>query len=246
MKYSKDEIFAFLSEMQRRVEERNPSSSVDLSEQDSLQNEMECFYVYDFIQNDVVFHAGMQQTFGHQFDTLTLADIFDKYHPEDADLVKRVIKATVDRFIDAPIPKYTNVLSVSYRFRQANMEYSRILSKAYVFDTDDSDLVKTVLVKYTDISFLDHSDIVEWTVNEEYLNKDKIWKQVYSPYQDLFTPRQKQVVLEILKDKTNNQIAETLHISKHTVTTHRKHIFNKSNCHNKDELLIFCKRYGIV
>ena len=184
--------------------------------------------------------------FGHHFGQLKLNDIFDKYHPEDAPLLQRIIKATVDQFIDIPVPKYTNFLNVSYRFRKADSDYSRILSNAFVFENDDKDLVKSVLIRYTDISFLDHSDIIEWTVNEDYLDKDKIWDKVYAPYKKLFTPRQKEIVLEILKDKTNNQIADSLHISKHTVTTHRKHIFKKSNTHNKEELLVFCKRYGII
>lgn len=244
--YSQDEIFRFLEQMQRRVSERNPLLSSDSSEQEQFKNEIECFYIFNFLDNEVVFHNGMEQMFGHHFGQLKLNDIFDKYHPEDAPLLQRIIKATVDQFIDIPVPKYTNFLNVSYRFRKADSDYSRILSNAFVFENDDKDLVKSVLIRYTDISFLDHSDIIEWTVNEDYLDKDKIWDKVYAPYKKLFTPRQKEIVLEILKDKTNNQIADSLHISKHTVTTHRKHIFKKSNTHNKEELLVFCKRYGII
>ena len=61
-----------------------------------------------------------------------------------------------------------------------------------------------------------------------------------------FTPRELEIIKEIQKGSTNNQIAVDLRISKFTVETHRKKILKKSDCHSAEELLKFCRKNGLL
>jgi DNA-binding NarL/FixJ family response regulator len=47
-----------------------------------------------------------------------------------------------------------------------------------------------------------------------------------------FTERERQVLKLIVKEKTNKQIADDLHISERTVETYRKNLFRKANTNN--------------
>lgn len=53
---------------------------------------------------------------------------------------------------------------------------------------------------------------------------------------DLLTSREKEIIVLLLQNKNNKEIAEMLHISYHTVRTHRKVAMKKLNCHSIYEL----------
>lgn len=57
------------------------------------------------------------------------------------------------------------------------------------------------------------------------------------------TDRERQVINLLLQNKTNKAIAEELHISYHTVRTHRKSAMKKLNCHSIYEL---AREYSVL
>ena len=83
-------------------------------------------------------------------------------------------------------------------------------------------------------------EILVWQKTREFT------KQIYKTYNNFFTEREVEVIFEIKKGLTNQQISESLNISIHTVATHRKHILKKAVCNNTDQLLLFCKGKGII
>jgi DNA-binding NarL/FixJ family response regulator len=52
----------------------------------------------------------------------------------------------------------------------------------------------------------------------------------------LLSKREKEIALLIAKGLQSSQIANELHISEHTVTTHRKNIMRKMKVHNSMQL----------
>ena len=87
---------------------------------------------------------------------------------------------------------------------------------------------------------------MSWHFKAKNLNEEDFRKQVYKNYQNFFTEREVEIIVEIENGLTNKGIAEKLSISEHTVATHRKHIFQKANCHRKEDLILFCKGRGIL
>lgn len=53
------------------------------------------------------------------------------------------------------------------------------------------------------------------------------------------TRREKEIIAELIKGFNVPQIAQLLHISPHTVETHKKNIFKKLNIHNSIDLITF-------
>lgn len=60
------------------------------------------------------------------------------------------------------------------------------------------------------------------------------------------SPREFEVLKLITKGFTTNQIAETLHLSVHTINSHRKNILKKLNLGSPAELIVFALESGLV
>jgi two-component system, NarL family, nitrate/nitrite response regulator NarL len=61
-----------------------------------------------------------------------------------------------------------------------------------------------------------------------------------------FTPREIEIVGYLAQGKSNKQIAEELIISEHTVDTHRKNIYRKSDTHTVVGLLEFARNHHFL
>lgn len=236
----------FLENIKKSLENRI-AGELDMSAVEKIPvNDLECFYLLDLKKNDIVFHKGFDGFLGYDHEKLDVDFIMDHYHPEDASFIKGIIKGTLTQLIDMMVPEYSNIINMSYRFQKSDGTYARILSNALVYQTDDQDHMVSVLVKYTDISFADESDVVEWMVNTNYLDLENIRSAVYDQDHANFTSREIQVIRELFNGHVNKEIALKLHISEHTVATHRKNILLKSNCSSVQELRSFCKKNGLL
>jgi two-component system response regulator NreC len=63
---------------------------------------------------------------------------------------------------------------------------------------------------------------------------------------DGLTERERQVVKLIADGRTNREIAERLHISIKTVETHRTHIMEKLDLHDRAHLVRYAVRKGLI
>jgi DNA-binding NarL/FixJ family response regulator len=61
-----------------------------------------------------------------------------------------------------------------------------------------------------------------------------------------FTSKEMQVLALIAKGYGIEKIAEALHLSRHTVITHRRNMLKKTSCHSVTELLAFAVERGLV
>jgi DNA-binding CsgD family transcriptional regulator len=60
------------------------------------------------------------------------------------------------------------------------------------------------------------------------------------------TEREKEVLILIAEERTSLEIAEELHISKHTVETHRKNLISKLQVRNVSGLVKYAVQQGLV
>jgi two-component system response regulator NreC len=63
---------------------------------------------------------------------------------------------------------------------------------------------------------------------------------------DPLTPREREVLKLIAAGKTSREIAEELVLSINTVQTHRLHLMEKLNLHNRTELIKYAIRRGLI
>lgn len=64
--------------------------------------------------------------------------------------------------------------------------------------------------------------------------------------ESVLSEREKEILLLICKGMTNNEIADTLYISKRTVDKHRANILEKTNCKNTANLVVYAIKNGLV
>ena len=246
MGWKKKDINSFLREIQGTMGDGERESYDPAFVNNFPLNKHECLYVFDLAANDVIHHRGFDKVFGHDNDKIGIDFIFDKYHPDDAQVVKSVVKECVIQFLKRPIPKFTNLLNVSHRLQRANGTYADVLSNTIVLDTNREGYVKRVLLRYTDISFARSSDAVDWEVNGDYIERFPIHAALYGEKrQSFFTSRELEVLALAVDSRSNGEIAKLLKISPHTVATHRRNILFKSGCHNFVEVSDFCRKKGI-
>ncbi len=79
---------------------------------------------------------------------------------------------------------------------------------------------------------------------EEYFRRVSSGEEM-STYEDL-TARQREVLQFIGEGLTNQEIADRLTVSPHTVQTHRVHIMNKLGLHNRAQLVSYAARLGLL
>ena len=60
------------------------------------------------------------------------------------------------------------------------------------------------------------------------------------------TPREKEVLQLIAKGLSNEEIAKTLFISKHTVKNHITNIYRKMGSRNRTKVALWAIRYGLI
>ena len=76
----------------------------------------------------------------------------------------------------------------------------------------------------------------------DYLKKQK--ESAADP--ERLTPRERQVLRLIAEGKTNREIAEEFVLSINTVQTHRLHLMEKLNLHNRAELIKYAVQRGLI
>ena len=206
----------------------------------------ECMYVIDFSQNKLTFAKGFESFLGYKDKKMSLENYLDKIHPDDIDLVGSIGAATMQHTHNNPNQNKDNVLYISFRIRNSNNTYLKVLSQSSVFEVDQDGQMISSLIKVSDLSFLEDGEVVRYKFVAENLDQEAFKHKIYHSSKDLFTTREFDIIKEIAKGKSSQEIAESLEISKHTVATHRKKIMKKSGCHSAEELLLFCKRNGVI
>lgn len=79
----------------------------------------------------------------------------------------------------------------------------------------------------------------------DYLRRVRSGEDVKSSYDGL-TDREREILQLIVEGKTTNRIAEELHISPHTVQSHRDSIMGKLDLHDRAALIRYAIRRGLV
>ncbi|MDO7173442.1 LuxR C-terminal-related transcriptional regulator [Mariniflexile sp. AS56] len=205
----------------------------------------QCLYVLDWNQSQIVFTLGVTSMLGYSKDEFNMDVVLNKIHPEDKLLVNRIIKTSVDFINKTTIKKGSHFLTKSFRIQKKDGSFLKVLSQIAPFQTDENGDLVSYWTMLTDISFMNTNDTVEWDVFLDEFNITHFKEKIYCEHLDLFTKREIEIISLIKKELTTKQIALKIHLSPHTVISHRKNIFKKSNCHDVKGLLIFCENNGV-
>lgn len=163
--------------------------------------------------------------------------VFEKFleviHPDDLNNYLS-FESTITEFWQKLDPQKVFKYKTQYdfRIRCKNGEVKRLLQQVAVIQSDDEGAVLRTFVIFTDITNLKRSNkmmlsIIGLEGEPSYVNIKSIQSFV-SPEVKL-TKRETEILRLIADDFQSAEIAEKLNISIHTVSTHRKNIFKKTN-----------------
>ncbi|GAA5090947.1 response regulator transcription factor [Chryseobacterium ginsengisoli] len=148
-----------------------------------------------------------------------------------SDLLKNMEILDPDLVItDISMPEINGV-ELSKMIRKAYPEIKIMVMSSYS-NILSSDEVDGYLLKDTDSDILIESiKKVVWN-NEKIFHKDFQTTEKLDFDKNIVSKREKEIINLISKGFTSDEIADKLYISKHTIETHRKNIFNKLQVNN--------------
>ncbi len=109
-------------------------------------------------------------------------------------------------------------------------------------DSAESDLVQAVRAVAAGKAFF--SPAVSKVLADDYLRQVR-QRGLEDPY-DLLTSRERELLQLIAEGKSAKEIALLLHLSTHTVDTHRGNLMQKLNVHGIPELILYSVRKGLI
>jgi DNA-binding CsgD family transcriptional regulator len=241
----KDTIQEFLAKQQKKLRRKK----VDFQPLDALKtislSPTQCLYVSNYKERKLTFQRGVKEFLGYskgEFDHMLIHTFI---HPDDIDTVQRLTKAAIAYVIDRNL-RDNGQMFLTYRVRKKNGEYVKVMRQTNVFEKDSDGRFISNLSVLTDISFISAVNNVDWKFLASDIDAEEFKEYVRNEYQDFFSEREREIVELLCANKSSEEIAELLTISKHTVDTHRRKLLQKAKCKNTLELILFCQKNGLV
>lgn len=240
-----DNLVQFLDDFGKELSKRTyvPRPFSDLDNYPLAKGQT--IYLLDYQTKKIAYQKGLNDFFGLETEDYNFEQLLSNYHPADADIVMRLVKATLLFAADNDV-SHSLGFFLTYRVRHQNGTYIKVLRQSNVFDKDEKGQIISNTSLLTNIDFLDSSNCVQWKFDAPGLDQQKFKEYVSKAYSDFFTERETQIIRFLKKGNSSLEIATALNLSKHTVDTHRRKILKKSNCKNAIELLFFCNQNGLV
>ncbi|WPR70293.1 LuxR C-terminal-related transcriptional regulator [Flavobacterium sp. NG2] len=208
-------------------------------------------YIIDFFDGSISHVSpSIQDIHGFDPETVTLDDIINSIHPDDMDFVAKAEESNIN-FLFNTIGK-EQVLNYktnySFRSRMKNGEYAMLNHQAILLTLDDNGRFGKSLNIHTVIDHITKTNSFTFSL---------IGLQDHPSYTDIkvcqnineyiaFSTRELEVIKLIYSGLSTKEIALALSISEHTIKTHRKNIYKKSNCKNVSELIHRCIASGLI
>lgn len=205
----------------------------------------QCMYVLDFKERTAIYQKGVTELLGYTPEEFTFDLVISTYHPNDYEIVTRLIQATLRFASEHNVSKDVGFF-LTYRIRRKDGSYIKVLRQSNVYETDPNGKIISNISMLTDISFIDTSEKVQWKFDAPGLDKKEFNKYITYQYADFFSERELNVLQLLKNGVTSAAIAKQLNISKHTVDGHRRNMLRKSNCTNTIDLINFSKNNGII
>ncbi len=151
------------------------------------------------------------------------------------------IEAT--RQIKRDLPQVRVLMLTMYENEEYLFQGLRAGAAGYILkDAADTDLISAIRIVQSGRAYL--SPAAQSMMVGDYLQRVHAGEEKGSF--DVLTEREREILKLVAEGMTNNQIAERLVISPKTVDTHRTHIMDKLDLHNRAELVRFAMRRGLL
>jgi len=209
-------------------------------------NKNECLFVWDVRLGEILFVKGIENLLGYKDDEITLSGFANLFHENDKEYILRIGQSAIEYALKYPESNSMHRLSISHRIKTINGDFIKILAQSKPYEFDNKGYITKFLVIFSDISFVDSTDLVQYKFTAKGLDAESFHNHIYDHNKSLFSSREIDIIKELKNGHSSSKIALMLEISVHTVASHRKKIMKKSDCHSVKEVILFCKKNGIL
>ncbi|GAB2530822.1 LuxR C-terminal-related transcriptional regulator [Rufibacter soli] len=210
------------------------------------------YFIFNNLEASIEYVSeNMSTILGYQPEEFTVPFMVEKIHPEDRPFFLNFEATKVDFFKQmAPEKCLKYKVRYDYRLQHADGNYLRILQQSVCAQVgEEAHLPLRALGMHTDITHLKLEgkpmlSFIGMEGEPSYIDVKP--KQAFSPQKEVLSKREKEVLGMVIDGKPSRKISEELHISMHTVNTHRKNILAKAQVASSSELVAKAIKEGWV
>ena len=138
--------------------------------------------------------------------------------------------------------------SLNFRLKRKDGVYVKLLQQYVILEVNELGYPLLSLGVISDITAHKSDDKMHFSIShyDEKYGFKTISSNSYIHEEITLTPREKEIIKHIVCGRSTPEMAELLFISQHTIKTHRKNIFRKTNCKNIAELVNFAIVHGVI
>jgi len=241
-----NELFKFNIFLEKFRRDYVPDKPIDYKGYfNALNTVADLVYVNNYLSNEIVFTRGFDTYLGHEEPVCDVFELHKLIHPEDIGEVLLLSSAVIETLkIFAPTPVDDVIFVLDYRMRKGNGDYVRILRQSSCLESSEELGLISHVSLCTDITNLKLHGPVNWRFegSRQRMFKDLLEKKRATLPQKLgsssLSIREQEILHLISQGMRSQDIAEKIHVSVHTVNTHRRNMLKKLEVNTMAELMI--------
>lgn len=218
-----------------------------------INREICCYFLVNHAQSKIISTGGnIEKVTGYQetqFTDLPFSHFLSFVHPDDL-YALRTLQALQKEMTQelSQTRKIKNCSSFSFRFKKNNGPFIQMLRQDIVLQLDVTDNPEYGIWFVSDISHFKSDTRVTATMMDENGDQKLLTVPEKSPLQETIrlSNREKEIIYLVAQGLSSKQIACHLNLSFHTITTHKRNIFEKTSSPNSNALIQFAIRKGII
>lgn len=212
------------------------------------------YYVFNFINQKFEYvHPNIMEVLGYEPEEFNLDLWFAIMDPEDVQRMKwKEAAAATFLFKTIPFEKVTDYkVSYSFRLKTKDHKIKMILHQVITLVTQ-GDKIHYVFGIHSDITHLktpteDRISFIGLNGAPSYFSLSTDPETLLQPPAKLnLSLREMEIISLLAEGHSSKEIATQLHISHHTVDTHRRNLLKKAGVQNTLELVAICLKMGLI
>lgn len=188
----------------------------------------------------------IENILGYEAD-IKANEFLSRIHPDDQFYFIEFEKKLHSFFSQLSLDQITKYkVQYDFRIKDRNQNYKRILHQLVIIEFDDDKNLLRSLGIHTEVSHLIADDsrprlsFIGLENQPSFYNINIAKNNALRLSKEFLSTKEKEILKLVVEGKTTKEISETLHKSIHTINTHRKNIFQKTESKTIAELVSNC------
>ena len=198
------------------------------------------YFIFNCLTNEILYTSdSFYDILGYKKEDYTFLQIIDFLHPDDYNYVMQCEKKAIDFTLTlTEREQFRFLITYTYRSRISTGQYIRVRQSYHALEVNENGNMTRALVFHELMNINEERKSDDFKIFDRQTNK---YVQIDNKFN--LTKRENEIYDLVREGLTSSEISNKLHLSKHTIDTHRKNILAKTNSRNfmtlvKDEIIL--------